>query len=87
MQVIAVPDGWPIRVSPVRPGREHDTTCTRTHSLVDALNRLTATPGSPTPTDLGHQNAGPDIRHPVKKQGGCKFRGRAAGRVVTGWGA
>ncbi|MCX4430465.1 MULTISPECIES: hypothetical protein [Streptomyces] len=20
-------------------------------------------------------------------QGGCKFRGRAAGRVVTGWGA
>lgn len=26
VQVITTPDGWPIWVSPVRPGREHDTT-------------------------------------------------------------
>lgn len=25
--------------------------------------------------------------HGGRGQGGCKFRGRAAGRVVTGWGA
>jgi hypothetical protein len=25
--------------------------------------------------------------HATASQGGCKFRGRAAGRVVTGWGA
>lgn len=40
--VIAAPDGWPIWVFPVRPGREHDTTCARAHGLVDALNRLAA---------------------------------------------
>jgi len=27
VQVVTVPDGWPIWTSPVRPGREHDTTC------------------------------------------------------------
>src|SRR3954467_15957461 len=32
VQVIAVPDGWPIWTSPVRPGREHDTTCLRAHA-------------------------------------------------------
>ncbi|GAB7102051.1 hypothetical protein JCM4814A_03650 [Streptomyces phaeofaciens JCM 4814] len=26
VQIIATPEGWPICVSPVRPGREHDTT-------------------------------------------------------------
>ena len=31
VQVIATPDGWPIWTSPVRPGREHDTTALRTH--------------------------------------------------------
>src|SRR3712207_1577470 len=31
VQVIATPDGWPIWASPVRPGREHDTTALRTH--------------------------------------------------------
>src|SRR4051812_8095071 len=40
VQVIAAPDGWPIWVSPVRPGREHDTTCARVHGLIDSLNRL-----------------------------------------------
>ncbi|MFE5924199.1 hypothetical protein [Streptomyces sp. NPDC056468] len=40
------PDGWPIWVS---PGREHDTTCARAHGLVNALNRLAATPGHPHP--------------------------------------
>jgi DDE superfamily endonuclease len=31
MQVIAAPDGWPLWTSPVRPGREHDTTALRAH--------------------------------------------------------
>lgn len=34
--------------SPVRPGREHDTTCARAHGLVDALNRLAVTLSIPT---------------------------------------
>ncbi len=28
VQVIAAPDGWPLRTSPVRPDREHDTVAT-----------------------------------------------------------
>jgi hypothetical protein len=31
VQVIAAPDGWPLWTSPVRPGREHDTTALRAH--------------------------------------------------------
>src|SRR4051794_26373454 len=34
VQVLAAPDGWPIWTSPVRPGREHDTTCLRAHTEV-----------------------------------------------------
>ncbi|GGN86554.1 hypothetical protein GCM10011579_078470 [Streptomyces albiflavescens] len=70
MQVISAPDGWPLWVSPVRPGREHDTTCARAHGLVDDLNRLAATLGIPTLTDLGYENAGEGLRHPVKKPKG-----------------
>lgn len=76
VQVIAAPDGWPIWVSPVRPGREHDTTCARTHGLVDALNRLAATLGIPTLTDLGYENAG----HPPSGQ---KAQGRRTHRRAT----
>ena len=39
-------------------------------AMVDALNRLAATLGVPTLTDLGHENAGPGFRHPVKKPRG-----------------
>ncbi len=70
VQVLSAPDGWPIWVSPVRPGREHDTTCARTHGLIDALNRLASTLGIPTLTDLGYENAGDGFRHPVKKPKG-----------------
>jgi hypothetical protein len=34
VQVITVPDGWPIWTSDVRPGREHDTTALRTHNEI-----------------------------------------------------
>ncbi|MFE7046561.1 transposase family protein [Streptomyces atratus] len=70
IQVVSTPDGWPIWVSPVRPGREHDTTCARAHNLVDALNRLAATLDIPTLTDLGYENASEGFRHPVKKPQG-----------------
>ncbi|MED7829063.1 HARBI1 family protein, partial [Streptomyces chiangmaiensis] len=70
VQVIAAPDGWPLWVSPVRPGREHDTTCARAHGLIDALNRLAATLGIPTLTDLGYENAADSFRHPIKKPKG-----------------
>jgi DDE superfamily endonuclease len=34
VQVITVPDGWPVWTSEVRPGREHDTTAVRTHTEI-----------------------------------------------------
>jgi DDE superfamily endonuclease len=34
VQVLTVPDGWPIWTSGVRPGREHDTTAVRTHTEI-----------------------------------------------------
>src|SRR3954451_16328397 len=34
VQIVTVPDGWPIWTSPVRPGREHDTTALRAHAEV-----------------------------------------------------
>jgi DDE superfamily endonuclease len=73
IQVISAPDGWPIWVSPVRPGREHDTTCARTHGLIDALNRLATTLDIPTLTDLGYENAADGFRHPVKKPKGAEL--------------
>ncbi len=69
-QVIATPDGWPIWVSPVRPGWEHGTTCARHHGLIDALNRIAAEPDRPTLVDLGYENAGAGLRHPHKKPAG-----------------
>lgn len=53
VQVISTPDGWPIWVSPVRPGREHDTTCPGHHGLIDALNTLATELSVPTRVDLG----------------------------------
>ncbi|WP_316785209.1 HARBI1 family protein [Streptomyces sasae] len=70
VQVITTPDGWPIWVSPVRPGREHDTTCARHHRLIDTLNLIAAELDMPTLVDLGHENAGDGFRHPVKKPAG-----------------
>lgn len=70
VQVISTPDGWPIWVSPVRPGREHDTACAREHGLIDSLNRLAAELGVPALVDLGCENAGDGFRHPAKKPAG-----------------
>ena len=63
VQVISTPDGWPLWVSPVRPGREHDTTCARHHGLIDALNHLADQLGTLTLVDLGYENAGDGFRH------------------------
>jgi DDE superfamily endonuclease len=43
VQVLTVPDGWPIWTSEVRPGREHDTTAVRTHTeILPALAQAAA---------------------------------------------
>ncbi len=41
VQVITAPDGWPLWTSPVRPGREHDTTAMRQHDILPLLTAWT----------------------------------------------
>lgn len=67
VRVVAAPDGWPVWVSPVRPGREHVTTRACHHGLTDAFNRIATELDMPPQVDLGYQNAGDGFRHPHKK--------------------
>jgi hypothetical protein len=54
IQVLCAPDGWPLWTSPVRHGREHDTTCLRTHpGLPETLAQLRD--DLRTLTDLGYE--------------------------------
>jgi DDE superfamily endonuclease len=41
VQVLTAPDGWPLWTSPVRPGREHDTTALRQHDILPLLTAWT----------------------------------------------
>jgi hypothetical protein len=74
IQVLSDTDGWPIWVSGVRPGREHDTTCAKAaKGLMPALEQAAAE-GIPTLTDLGYEGlAGPELRMPVKKTKGIEL--------------
>src|SRR3954471_14958011 len=70
VQVVTTRDGWPIWTSPVRPGREHDTTCLRAHAgLLPALAEWTdetyAVLG-----DLGYEGEQAALTTPVKKATG-----------------
>jgi len=79
VQVVSVPDGWPIWTSEVRPGREHDTTAVR----------ITARSCAPSPNAavggrLRGMRGGPDgrLQRPataVTARRGCRTRGGAAG--------
>jgi len=71
IQVITAPDGWPLWTSPVRPGREHDTTALRTHAeILPALTAWTSTE-RPVLGDLGYEGEADTITVAFKKpQGG-----------------
>lgn len=68
IQVISAPDGWPLWVSDVRPGREHDMTCARRHGIIPALAEIRA--DLPTLADLGYEGVADVVRVPVKKING-----------------
>ena len=67
VQVIAAPDGWPLWTSPVRPGREHDTTALRTHP--EALPLLTEWTDAEHAAlaDLGYEGERAALTTPIKK--------------------
>jgi hypothetical protein len=68
IQVISAPDGWPLWVSDVRPGREHDITCARTHAIIGALAAVRA--DLPALADLGYEGAAAIVHVPIKKKTG-----------------
>jgi hypothetical protein len=87
IQVLSDPEGWPLWTSPVRPGREHDTTCAKAADGLLAILEQTATEqGLLTLTDLGYENLSPALRHPVKKPKGGELtiEQKAYNQVIRG---
>ena len=71
IRVLSDPSGFPLWLSDVRPGREHDTTCAKAApGLLGALSLYEHEYAMPTLTDLGYLNLSPAIRHPHKKPKG-----------------
>jgi hypothetical protein len=72
VQVVSVPDGWPIWTSEARPGREHDTTAVRTHSEI--LPALAEAAGDlRTLGDLGYEGESDTIAVAFKKPKGGRL--------------
>ncbi|APA97247.1 hypothetical protein NS506_03194 [Nocardia seriolae] len=86
VQVVTVPDGWPIWTSPVRPGREHDVTALRTHpEMVPALTDWVSD-DRPVLTDLGYEGESAVATTAVKKPAGGRLTEaqRAANKAHNG---
>ncbi|HYX97801.1 MAG TPA: transposase family protein, partial [Geodermatophilus sp.] len=73
VQVVAAPDGWPLWTSPVRPGREHDTTALRAHP--EALPLLTEWTDAEHAAlaDLGYEGERTALTTPIKHRGGHRL--------------
>ena len=67
VQVIAAPDGWPLWTSPVRPGREHDTTALRTHAEALPLLVEWTDADHAALADLGYEGERAALTTPIKK--------------------
>jgi hypothetical protein len=73
VQVIAAPDGWPIWTSPVRPGREHDTTALRTHPEALPLLAEWTDAEHAALADLGYEGARTALTTPIKHRAGSRL--------------
>ncbi len=67
VQVLTAPDGWPLWTSPVRPGREHDTTALRTHAEALALLGEWTDEAHAVLADLGYEGERAALTAPIKK--------------------
>ena len=70
IQVLTAPDGWPIWTSQVRPGREKDVTCARTHHLPVLLDRHWNSPERVVLADLGYEGEATVFVCPYKNHRG-----------------
>jgi hypothetical protein len=70
IQMITTPDGWPLWVSPVRPGRDKDVTCLRRHPrLLEAIIDWTD-PSHVVMADLGYEGESTRLVCPIKRHRG-----------------
>jgi hypothetical protein len=67
VQVITAPDGWPLWTSPVRPGREHDTTALREHGEILPLLAAGSDNDLRVLGDLGYEGEAATITVAFKK--------------------
>jgi hypothetical protein len=67
VQVVTVPDGWPIWTSGVRPGREHDTTALRAHSQALPLLAEWTDEDHAALADLGYEGEQDTLTIPIKR--------------------
>src|SRR3954449_5444959 len=67
VQVVTVPDGWPIWTSPVRPGREHDTTCLRADPEALPLLAEWTDEDHAALADLGYEGEQATLTIPIKR--------------------
>jgi DDE superfamily endonuclease len=73
VQLIAAPDGWPLWTSPVRPGREHDTTALRAHAeALPLLAEWTDTDHAAL-VDVGYEGERPALTTPIKHPSGRRL--------------
>jgi hypothetical protein len=70
IQVITAPDGWPLWTSPVRPGREHDTTALREHPKILPALAAWIAENQPALGDLGYEGESGTITVALKKPKG-----------------
>lgn len=75
VQVITAPDGWPLWSSPVRPGREHDTTALREHAEILPLLRVWTDQHGRVLGDLGYEGEAGTITVGYKKPAGSTLSG------------
>lgn len=70
VRMVTAPDGWPLWVSDVRPGREHDVTCARSHpGLLAAVDDWTG-PEHVVLADLGYEGENGRLTCPFKTHPG-----------------
>jgi hypothetical protein len=91
VQVITAPDGWPLWTSPVRPGREHDTTALREHDQILPLFTVWTDDDLRVLGDLGYEGEATTITVAYKKpkNAACTYlhevRPSRASFLLFGW--
>src|SRR4051794_34487760 len=73
VQAIAAPDGWPLWTSPVRPGRQHDTTALRAHPEALPLLAQWTDEAHAVLADLGYEGERGALTTPIKHSAGRRL--------------